>query len=148
MSRTVFSPAWENLSSLEKKKNLIQELNGLQPLVVCVDDDPKDFEIFKFNAEKLGLDAYTVSDTNMAIDFIAKNQEVLLFIEVKTRQNATFGYPEDAVGKKKEKMIFEAAAAYMDSISYEQEIRFDILTVTMEPKSKIEYFADAFFPLW
>jgi putative endonuclease len=82
------------------------------------------------------------------IDFIAKNQEVLLFIEVKTRQNATFGYPEDAVGKKKEKMIFEAAAAYMDSISHEQEIRFDILTVTMEPKSKIEYFADAFFPLW
>jgi two-component system chemotaxis sensor kinase CheA len=80
MSRTVFSPAWENLSSLEKKKNLIQELNGLQPLVVCVDDDPKDFEIFKFNAEKLGLDAYTVSDTNMAIDFIAKNKSRILLI--------------------------------------------------------------------
>jgi putative endonuclease len=82
------------------------------------------------------------------IDFIAKTDNILLFIEVKTRQSAAFGYPEDAVGKKKEKLIYEAASAYMDLISYENEIRFDILAITMEPKSKVEYFSDAFFPIW
>jgi two-component system chemotaxis sensor kinase CheA len=80
MSRTVFTPAWENVSSVEKKKILVQELNGLQPVVVCVDDDPKSFEIFKFNADKLGLESYATSDTNAAIEFIAKNKSRILLI--------------------------------------------------------------------
>ena len=80
MSRTVFTPAWENVSSVEKKKILVQELNGLQPVVVCVDDDPKSFEIFKFNADKLGLESYATSETNAAIEFIAKNKSRILLI--------------------------------------------------------------------
>jgi Holliday junction resolvase-like predicted endonuclease len=45
-------------------------------------------------------------------------------------------------------MIYEAAAAYMDKINYEKEIRFDIVTVTMEPKLIVQHYKDAFFPIW
>jgi putative endonuclease len=73
---------------------------------------------------------------------------ILIFTEVKTRKNAEFGYPESAVGKRKEKQIYDAAAEYMDRVGHENEIRFDIIAITIEPKIKIEHFPDAFFPIW
>lgn len=82
------------------------------------------------------------------LDIISKEAEVLVFTEVKTRQNNTFGFPEGAVGKKKENLIYSAAAEYMDSVSHEKEIRFDIIAITLEPKIKIEHYPDAFFPIW
>ena len=45
-------------------------------------------------------------------------------------------------------MIYDAAIEYMDRIGYENEIRFDIISVTMEPKLLVEHFPDAFFPTW
>lgn len=85
---------------------------------------------------------------NAELDIIAMEKAVLIFTEVKTRQNVAFGYPETAVGRKKEKQIYDAAAEYMDRIGHETEIRFDIIAITIEPKIKIEHFQDAFFPIW
>ena len=85
---------------------------------------------------------------NLELDLISMEQSILVFTEVKTRQNASFAYPESAVGKKKEKQIYEAAAEYMDRIGHEKEIRFDIIAITIEPKINIEHFPDAFFPTW
>lgn len=82
------------------------------------------------------------------LDIISKEGDMLIFTEVKTRQNNNFGYPEGAVGRRKEKLIYEAAAEYISKISHEKEIRFDIIAITLEPKIKIEQFPDAFFPIW
>ena len=86
--------------------------------------------------------------SNAEIDIISEEGTILVFTEVKSRQNITFGYPDEAITRKKEKMIYEAAAAYMDKINYEKEIRFDIVTVTMEPKLIVQHYKDAFFPIW
>ena len=85
---------------------------------------------------------------NTELDLISMDNNILIFTEVKTRRNAEFAYPESAVGKKKEKLIYEAAAEYMDRVAHESEIRFDIIAITIEPKIKIEHFPDAFFPVW
>lgn len=85
---------------------------------------------------------------NTELDLISMEKDILIFTEVKTRKNAEFAYPESAVGKKKEKQMFDAAAEYMDRVSHESEIRFDIIAITIEPKIKIEQFPDAFFPTW
>ncbi len=103
----------------------------------------------KFLADK----GYNILDINWTwgkaeLDLVAKVGGILVFVEVKTRQNIAFGYPEEAVGRKKEKMIYDAAVEYMDRIGYENEIRFDIISVTMEPKLLVEHFPDAFFPTW
>lgn len=47
------------------------------------------------------------------IDIIALYDGVLVFIEVKYRKNYKFGYPEDAVGYRKLKIIQKVAEHYI-----------------------------------
>jgi len=81
------------------------------------------------------------------IDIIARHQEALIFIEVKTRSYDYYGQPEDFVTPKKQKLMSNAASAYMQKISHNWEIRFDIISILLNGKSsyKIQHFEDAFF---
>ena len=80
MSKIIFSQAWDIASSVEKKKMIIQELNGLEPVVVCVDDDPLALEILQLNNEKIGLEVFAISDPAMAKEFISKNKARIFFV--------------------------------------------------------------------
>lgn len=79
------------------------------------------------------------------IDIIAKKDNVLVFVEVKTRTTDNFGYPEEAVNAKKEKMLLDAAEAYIVATGWEQDIRFDIISVTLTTPPTIVHFEDAFY---
>lgn len=82
------------------------------------------------------------------IDLIALDNQILVFIEVKTRAYKDFGLPEEMVNKRKQRLVIDAALAYMRSIGHEWEIRFDIISVLGTPGStpEISHFRDAFFP--
>lgn len=82
------------------------------------------------------------------IDIIAKENGVLLFVEVKMRAYTYFGRPEEMVDKRKKQLIIDAAMAYMRAIGYEWEIRFDILAILGRPNEyfEITHYRDAFFP--
>lgn len=82
------------------------------------------------------------------IDVIAREKGILVFIEVKTRANTFFGRPEEMVRTTKKHLLYDAAMAYMRSVGYEWEIRFDIIAITGEPEKGVEiaHFRDAFFP--
>lgn len=80
------------------------------------------------------------------IDLIAKDGEVLVFIEVKTRSYDFFGTPETFVSDKKELLMHEAASVYMDEINHDWEIRFDIIAILInkDESYSLEHFKDAF----
>lgn len=82
------------------------------------------------------------------VDLIAKDGEVLVFVEVKTRTNLSFGPPESFVTSKKEGFLAEAAAAYMDEIGHDWEIRFDVIAIHWKDNEQhdLQHFKDAFFP--
>lgn len=82
------------------------------------------------------------------IDIIAKEGDLILFVEVKTRAYTSYGRPEDFVGSKKQQLISYAANRYMEQIGYEGEIRFDIVSIILEDESlkSIQHYKDAFFP--
>lgn len=82
------------------------------------------------------------------IDIIAMKEEVLVFIEVKTRTSTFFGRPESFVTSKKKKFMAEAASAYMEEIDHKWEIRFDIIGIIWENEInyELEHYEDAFFP--
>ena len=82
------------------------------------------------------------------IDLIAKHNNILIFIEVKTRSNTLFGNPERAVNAKKEALLIRAAHAYLHKIDYEEEVRFDVISVVIPKDDRVEitHFEDAFFP--
>lgn len=81
------------------------------------------------------------------IDIIAKDNETLVFIEVKYRQNLEFGYPEEAITKDKISQIRRIANAYL----FERRIinvtcRFDVIAILEIKKGKptINHYFNAF----
>lgn len=77
------------------------------------------------------------------IDIIAKDESVIVFVEVKTRSNLAFGTPECFVDKKKIKNMREAADAYIEQFDWKGELRFDVIAI--ENENKITHFEDAFY---
>ncbi|MGG9971925.1 YraN family protein [Ferruginibacter sp. SUN002] len=72
------------------------------------------------------------------VDIIASKENVLHFIEVKTRRTKNYGNPEEKVGKKKIANLINAAEEYLYLNPQWKRIQFDILAITLtEP---IEYF--------
>ena len=82
------------------------------------------------------------------VDIISKDGEVLVFTEVKTRSADLYGKPEASIDSKKEALIADAAAVYMEQISHKWEIRFDIIGIVLKGESAytLEHYEDAFFP--
>ncbi|MEJ8803740.1 YraN family protein [Pontibacter sp. H249] len=79
------------------------------------------------------------------VDIIATRDDVLVFVEVKTRTTDVFGFPEEAVGPKKEAQLLAAAEEYIYQTGWNKEIRFDIIAITLTPKQEIHHIEDAFY---
>lgn len=82
------------------------------------------------------------------IDIIAKDRDVLVFVEVKTRSQGSLGTPEEAVTPRKIARITKAAAEYMaanERATSDVNVRFDVVGVTSEAGSiKCTLIKDAF----
>lgn len=85
------------------------------------------------------------------LDIVALNeaQNLLVFVEVKTRKDDNLANPEAAVDQKKILNLGRAANDYICQFALDYEVRFDIITVigTNEADAKIDHFEDAFNPL-
>ena len=69
------------------------------------------------------------------IDIIAKDKDEIVFIEVKTRRNTNYGYPIDAVDKRKQKHILNASKYYVYKNKLEKrKIRFDVIEIYKKDK--------------
>ncbi len=85
------------------------------------------------------------------IDLIAltEDKDMLVFVEVKTRQNNDLQEPEEAVDVKKMRNLAIAANAYVKLHGLDMDVRFDIISVIGKSScvESIECFEDAFNPL-
>ena len=77
------------------------------------------------------------------IDLIAKDGRYLVFVEVKYRRDQTSGYPEEAVGGRKQQKIRHTAAYYLYRRGYGEDMpcRFDVVSIEGQEISLIK---DAF----
>ena len=79
------------------------------------------------------------------VDIIARKGNLLVFVEVKMRNKHTFGHPESFVSPNQQLQYHEAATAYIDSIGWDQAIRFDIIAIEKTNcRTRLEHFEDAF----
>ena len=78
------------------------------------------------------------------IDLIGKDNEDLVFFEVKTRSSTNFGFPEEAVNTKKIQKIELVANEYLDSLDGgDHNWRIDTIAIIRNPydgKIKIDWF--------
>ena len=99
----------------------------------------------------LEKEGYTILETNWTfqkaeIDIIAKKENTLAIIEVKTRSSLDFGLPQDFVKPKKIQLLVKAVNEYVISNDLDIEVRFDIIAVHKEGKSfAVEHLMDAFY---
>lgn len=67
------------------------------------------------------------------LDIIAKDNEFLVFIEVKTRSNSMYGKPVEAVGKIKKQHMHKVAKYYLHINGLENKfVRFDVVEVYID----------------
>lgn len=100
--------------------------------------------------EFLQKKGYKILDCNWRhlryeVDIVALHKGFLVFIEVKTRSTFKFGFPDESVGFRKEKMLIEAAEIYIEQKDLFNEIRFDIVSIVKNEKDeKIYHIQNAF----
>ena len=76
------------------------------------------------------------------IDAIARDGETVVFVEVKTRTDDTFGAPSEAVNFKKREKYFVVASEYLRNKGLlDVPSRFDVIEIE---NGKINHIIDAF----
>lgn len=101
--------------------------------------------------EFLQKNGYAILETNWTfqkaeIDIIAKKENTLAIVEVKTRSSLEFGLPQDFVKPKKIQLLVKAVNAYVNEKELDIEVRFDIIAIHKEGKSFIvDHLTDAFY---
>jgi len=106
--------------------------------------------------EQLAIDflkreGYEIVETNWVfqkaeIDIIARRENVLSIVEVKTRSGVGFGRPQEFVDRKKIKLLLKAVDAYVTSRNLNVDVRFDIIGIhKVDSGFSITHLTDAFF---
>lgn len=79
------------------------------------------------------------------IDLIAKDKDIVVFIEVKLRRNSSYGHPFEAVDYRKQRKIINVAKLYAKyKKMYDTQFRFDIIEVYLDT-NYINHIPNAFW---
>ena len=100
----------------------------------------------------LQKEGYAILDRNWRyqkaeIDIIAQKLNELIAVEVKTRSTTNFGNPQDFVNPKKIQLLVTAMNEYVLQRDLDVEVRFDIISYTLERGEwKLERLPNGFYP--
>lgn len=95
---------------------------------------------------------YSIIKTNFStkrgeIDIIVKHKSEIAFVEVKTRRDAFFQLPWQAVNFNKQKKIINCANDFLEYSNIELDARFDVISILItKGGTKIQHIKNAFHP--
>ena len=105
----------------------------------------------KIAAAYLEKNGYRIIEINFRcpigeIDIVAKDKNDLVFVEVKTRKSIALGYPEQAVGIRKQKKMSQLALWYMQKRKIaDTNARFDVVAISLIPEyNEVKLIKNAF----
>jgi putative endonuclease len=80
------------------------------------------------------------------VDIIARDNDTLVFIEVRTRSSLDFGLPQESINRRKRHQISKVALEFMLRKKMKNiPARFDVVAISLEPgKEKVDHIKDAF----
>ena len=84
---------------------------------------------------------YTILETNFRVregelDIVARKEEFLVFVEVRTRRGTALGTPEESVTPRKKEKLIALAHTYLEAHpAPEQPWRIDVVAVELGPGS-------------
>ncbi len=81
----------------------------------------------------------------LELDIVARKDDWLVVVEVKTRSTATFEHPEEAINFRKIRNIVNATHEYIFQFDWKGETRFDVISVIPHGQEfVIDHIEDAF----
>lgn len=105
----------------------------------------------KYAAKHLKEKGYHVVEQNYRcrmgeVDIIAKDGDVWVFVEVKTRRNNRYGTPGESITNEKKEHFVNTVAHYaMVKGIYDKEMRIDVIEVFVDGiRIEINHIPDAF----
>ncbi|PZU91374.1 MAG: endonuclease [Chryseobacterium sp.] len=80
------------------------------------------------------------------VDIIAEFENQIVIVEVKARNTDAFMEPQEAVNKKKIKLLISASNYFIEENNIDKEVRFDIISVLPNKQKTLEihHIIDAF----
>lgn len=89
---------------------------------------------------------YRPNEGEAEVDIVARDGDIVVFVEVKSRTSAEFGAPDRAIGGEKQKNIVRAARAYATraGVAWSQ-VRFDTISIVFTNPPSLVHQQDAFF---
>jgi putative endonuclease len=78
-------------------------------------------------------------------DIVARDKDIIVFVEVKTRSSSQFGEPFEAVNERKRDKLNKIAMYYQTQQRKETAIRFDVVSIKRKDDGyEINHITDAF----
>jgi putative endonuclease len=75
------------------------------------------------------------------IDLIVRDQDVLVFVEVRKRSHRAFGDGAESIDRHKRQRLLRTAEAYLQEQRWRGAVRFDV--VVLDAQDRIEWLQDA-----
>jgi putative endonuclease len=72
------------------------------------------------------------------IDLVAQAEELLLFVEVKTRRGQNMGTPEEALTPTKGRKLIQLAQLYLAEHELDTDWRIDLVAVELDTSGKLQ----------
>jgi len=86
------------------------------------------------------------------VDLVVRRENVVAFVEVKTRAGRGFGFPQEAITALKRREIEAVATHYLASMGlHGVSVRFDALAIEVDRElrvARVEHVPDAWRPGW
>lgn len=80
------------------------------------------------------------------IDLIAKEEEYLVFVEVKLNTNNSYLAPQEKVDYRKQKKLKKVARYYLSQYQVDSDFRFDVVAISgYRNNREIKLFKNAFY---
>ncbi len=73
------------------------------------------------------------------IDLVAEKDDVLIFVEVRTRRGDRLGTPEESITRAKRARLIAAAQTYLDEHRQaDRDWRIDVIAIEIGPRGEVE----------
>jgi putative endonuclease len=101
--------------------------------------------------ENLALEAYEKAGYKLVaqqyrcslgeIDLIVQKEEVLIFVEVRTKTNQSFGTAEESITEKKKRTIRKVSQFFLHDVMYDKycklpTVQFDVIAIYIDKQTK------------
>lgn len=79
------------------------------------------------------------------LDLIMREGETLVFVEVRSRRQSTYGTPAESVTPTKQQRLIHAASLYLQRQALDPPCRFDVVAILQDGSApRIDWIRDAF----